>query len=123
MAESLCNGKCYSNFPKIEDPYRVPCKKGTKKCILRTSKCDGNPDCEDGTGPEKSWDEQDCPFFTQIGLIILILVCLAITVLCWPLFYLLTRCSQRIEQKKCTLLDFLCPKRGHWSPSSSLPPM
>ena len=105
MDESLCKEKCYTSFPNIEDPYRVPCKFGAKKCILRTSRCDGNPDCDDGTGSDISWDEQGCPFFTQAGLIILILVCLAATVLCWPLFFFLSWCSDRIKQK--TQLDFL----------------
>ena len=124
MAADLCNGKCYTSFPYVEDPYRVPCENGTKKCILRTSKCDGNPDCKKGTGLAKSWDEQDCPFFTQIRLIILILVCLAATVLCWPLFFLLARCSQSIEQKKCTQLDFVAKAnvdKSSPSPSSSPP--
>ena len=119
MAESLCKGKCYTKFPDVEDTYRLPCRYGTKKCILLTSKCDGNADCDDGTGPDKSWDEQDCPFFTQAKLITLLLLCLAATVLCWPLFFLLSSCSQNFDQKKCPQLDFLAKTNDNKASSSS----
>ena len=67
MADTLCQGKCYTLFPTTEDPYRWPCRDGTKKkCILLTSRCDRLDDCNDGTEIIVSSDERNCPLVTQI---------------------------------------------------------
>merc|ERR1719192_2068764 len=102
MADTLCEGKCYSDFPRIEDPYRWPCRDGTKKkCILHTSRCDRVDDCNDGTELIVSSDERNCPLVTQIGLYQTILLCLAIVALSWILFFALIGCVVVcVEQNK-----------------------
>jgi len=109
MADSLCNRKCYTNFPGIEDPYRWPCANGTKKrCILQTSRCDGVPDCDDAS------DEQNCPLVTYVGLNQTLLLCLAIVALSWILFFMLISCSHSLEDTTLALSSF--------DPTSSSPP-
>ena len=112
MADSLCNGKCYTSFPEMEDPYRWPCANGTKRCILQTYRCDGEPDCDDATELNYASDEQNCPFVTKVGLPQTLLICLAIVVLSWLLFFMLVACNLDIS--------FLAP--SSLDPASSPPP-
>ena len=97
MADSLCNGTCYFSFPGVVDPYRWPCAKGIKKCILQIFRCDGNPDCDDGTEISFSSDEQNCGLATRVGLSQTIFLCFVIVVLSWLLFCMLMPHSRSIE--------------------------
>ena len=101
MDSSRCDGKCYRQFPGREDPYWIPCANGTKKCILRTSECDGEPDCDAVNEDNMTSDEQNCPWFTQIGLNRTFQICLAVLAVSWVLFYLLIACSRSREQNHC----------------------
>ena len=92
MDFSLCEGKCYTLFPYIEDPYRWPCTEGTTKCILYTSRCDGYSDCDDSS------DELKCPLVTQIGLLDTLLICLAIMIVLWVVFFSLSPFSNEQYQ-------------------------
>ena len=98
MDFSLCGGKCYNSFPFLEDPYRWPCTNGTKKCILRTARCDGYSDCDDGTELRYSSDEQDCLFVTRIGLLKTLLLCLALVAVFWLIFVSLPANSNEHDQ-------------------------
>ena len=98
MAASLCNHKCYIEYPGIEDPYRWPCANGTK-CILQTSLCDGDSDCEDGS------DEENCSLVTQVGLKQTLLFVAAFVVLSWILFFLLITCDKSIGQQGQSVTD------------------
>ena len=89
MSPSLCKGKCYTHFPSKEDPFRLPCGDGTK-CILKTSRCDGKADCDDAS------DEIGCYWFTQLGVVETMSVCMAVLACAWALFFLFQACSKSL---------------------------
>ena len=123
MDESLCDNKCYTRFPGNEDPYRWPCKNGTKtlgkRCILETSRCDGDPDCDDATELSYSSDEQNCPLVTYVGLNQTLLICLAITALSWILLFMLIACSHSLEQDQSIEDNIFAPSSSDPTSSSS----
>merc|ERR1719264_2459255 len=120
MAYDLCKDKCYTDFPGTEDPYRWPCKNGTKKCMLQTSRCDGDPDCDDATELSYSSDEQDCHPVTRVGLNQTLLFCLAIMALCWILLFMLIACTHSLEQNQGVEDTIISPSSS--DPTSSSPP-
>merc|ERR1719264_103068 len=120
MAYDLCKDKCYTDFPGTEDPYRWPCKNGTKKCMLQTSRCDGDPDCDDATELSYSSDEQDCHPVTRVGLNQTLLFCLAIMALCWILLFMLIACTHSLEQNQSVEDNIFAPSSS--DPTSSSPP-
>ena len=93
MDYELCKGKCYFRFPGIEDPYRLPCANGTKRCILKVFHCDGDPDCDDGTKFTFSSDERHCPLVTYVGLSQTLLLCLAVVAFSWIIFFAIFACT------------------------------
>merc|ERR550532_1681923 len=123
MDESLCDNKCYTKFPGAEDPYRWPCKNGTntlgKRCILQTSRCDGDPDCDDATELSYSSDEQDCHPVTRVGLKQTLLFCLAIMALCWILLFMLIACTHSLEQNQSMEDNIFAPSSSDQTSSSS----
>merc|ERR1719264_2081629 len=122
MDYSLCNGKCYTQFPGTEDPFRWPCTNGTKKCILETYRCDGDPDCDDATELSYSSDEQNCPLVTYVGLNQTLLICLAITALSWILLFMLIACSHKLEQDQSINGSIVVDPSSPIPTSSSPPP-
>ena len=119
MDPSLCNGKCYTKFPGLQDPYRKLCDNG-KKCILRTSVCDGDPDCDDDTNDTEASDEQNCSWFTRVGLHKTLLICLLLLAVSWILFFVLIASSHLLEQNHCVEDVIISPQRP--SPLPSLYP-
>ena len=110
MSDTLCNGKCYTRFPGFEDPYRWPCANGTKKCILLTSRCDGDSDCDDAS------DEQGCSLVTKLGLAQTLLLWLVIVILSGILFSILIAYSHPLEQDQCLEGSSFCPSTSSPTP-------
>ena len=82
MNASLCDPdqtgerKCFTDFFNFGvDPYRWMCEDGSK-CILRTSLCNNNPDCQD-----ESDEQQGCPWYVRLNLSLTLLICLGPVIL------------------------------------------
>ena len=103
MNSSLCvdrkgNRACYANFPGKVHPYRWPCNDGTK-CILRTSRCDANRDCDDWS------DEIDCPWYVSLKLVHTVLVCLAVMLQSFLLHLLFSAWSRSLTNSHSVVLS------------------
>ena len=70
MSPSICNGKCFVDFPDMVDPLRRACTNG-EKCISITRWCDGTEHCADGS------DEAECSVITTFSFWHPILIALA----------------------------------------------
>jgi len=89
MNSSLCEGKCYHEYPGRQDPYRRPCF-SEGKCILMTSIHDGSEDCEQTT------DEQGRPWYADLNLVYTVLLSVAVVILAWLLHDLISTASQSL---------------------------
>ena len=95
MDPSVCEGRCYTFFPGMEDPHYLPCPgPNPTKCILRTSICDGRGDCPWAT------DEHNCPWYTKLTFGHTFLICLGIVIISWTLYYTLTIWSQSVSMSR-----------------------
>ena len=90
MNSSLCNGKCYHEYPGRQDPYRRPCD-FEGKCILMTSIHDGSVDCM------KATDEEGRPWYVDLDLVHTVLFSVAFVILAWLLHYLISISSHYLD--------------------------
>ena len=108
MSISLCNNKCYIEYPGKVDPYRWPCADGTK-CIPRTSMCDAKKDC-----PDNSDEQVDCPWYVKLNLVYTLLICLAALLQSVILHFLFSTWSQSLSK-----LNQSIPVQSPTSPTSA----